>query len=158
MDKESTYHMLVCIQTCALTRFIPVIKVATHHVMRHQGPSQTTVQRRLPRCQGDTCHTEGVCLTSCPRQQILHWFKTTGDWFSGVSIIMFLLKTTGNSMYKNLQDTSFNSDLFRLVTLPGSGDAVYVTTSQITESVGWSKQDSNLIKDKKPGKGFFYGL
>lgn len=87
------HHILKIIQKCfffvpATLSLIPVIQVATHHVMRHQCPTFTAGQRRLPRCQRDLGHVETVCLTLFPRQQLVQSFKTTYDWFSGVRIIM----------------------------------------------------------------------
>lgn len=67
---------------------IPVIQVAAHHVMRHQSPTFTVDQRRVPRGQGDGCHVERVCLAPFPRQQLLQSLKANYDWLSGVRVIM----------------------------------------------------------------------
>lgn len=59
---------------------------------------------------------------------------------------------------KHVQVTSCSSDHFRLVASPGSGDGVNLMTSQTTESMGWSKQDSILIKVFKKGVVLIYLL
>lgn len=72
----------------ATPSLIPVIQVATHHVMRHQSPAFTAGQRRLPRRQRDRGHVEMVCLAPFPWQQLLQSSQTKYDWFGGVRIIM----------------------------------------------------------------------
>lgn len=129
--------------------------------MRHQGPTQTVGQRRLPRCQRDRRHIKGVCLTSFPRQELLQSLKTTADWFSGVGIVVFGWKAQemkyhmrwwwcgliSRDQLRLLQAVSQgNYRWLKSDTEPGRGEGIYLMTSWIPpESIGWSKQDSSLM-------------
>lgn len=126
---------------------MPVIQVATHHVMRHQSPTFTTGQGRLPRCQRDCCNVERVCLTPFPRQQLLQGLETKYNWFSGVRIIIFYWeaqKQLHKLWWWNV--TQDNQGAKKSGIKPGRDEGMYFITSWIlSESTGWSKQDPDLL-------------